>query len=390
MFNPDDIRLTIETLRRNPLLKKGEELALAKRIFTTRIEVWERALSYEALSEALLDFAQPELLKLAAPMKKELELDKLEACRKAACDLRQRGLRGRQRDFARACKEAAEAICEIDASLRVLSVVRNVAHQRKPFGRPTPRKTSGRFPSYLAALDAKIEAHRVLKERFWAANIRLAVKLAAKYDHGLVPFPDLMQEGLLGLMIAVERFDHRKGFKFVTYAPWWVRHALSRFTANHGRTVRWTVRTVQDFDRLRKAHDKLRAAGESSDINSLAKISKLTAKRVELILSLNTLQPISLDTKIPGFDDTLVDRLTAENLEIDDGPSHLDPQLKKIRDKIDRLPGIEGRIIIERFGLDGKGERTLREIGDEHSLSRERIRQLQERGLDRLRRSVTA
>jgi RNA polymerase primary sigma factor len=323
-------------------------------------------------------------------MKKPLDLDKLEDCRKASNDLRRRGTVRNRETFAGARKIAAAEICEIDAGLSVLVLMRDLARQRKPFGMPTPRKGSGKFSAYLSALDAKMRAHKALKERFWIANFRLAIVLARKYDYGLVPFADLMQEGLLGLMKAVERFDYRKGFKFSTYGTWWLRHALNRYTANHGRTIRWPAHLVTSFEKLKRTHNKLSSVGEPTDAKSLSEASGIKLKRVEMVLSLNTINPFSLDAQPPGSEgnETLGDRLTDDRLGIDEESPLLDPHFKKILSEIDHLPGLEGEIIVKRFGLDGETPRTLREIGDEHRLSRERIRQLQERGLERLREYV--
>lgn len=387
----DDIKIILNASRRNPLLKPKEERDLAKRIFTSRIDVWEHSLSYAPLCAAMLDFVEPLLLKLLERMKKPLDLAKLEACRVAANDIRERGTTRNKKNFDRACKEAAEAVSEIDASLKVFGAAQDLMRKPKPFGMSTPPKGSGKFSAYLQALDAEMGAHRALKEKFWLANIRLAVGLTKKYDYGMVPFADLMQEALLGLMTAVERFDHRKGFKFSTYGTWWVRHALNRYTANHGRTIRWPAHVVADFETLRRAHNKLFAIGEPTDIESLSRVSQIKPKRVEAILSLTTINPLSLDMPI-GFDtqETLRDRLSDGALDIPDESPHLDPQFKRIRSKVNRLPGIEGDVIIKRFGLDGQEPRTLQAIAEEHALSRERIRQLQERGLDRLRGYVRA
>lgn len=390
MYIYDDMKLIFETSRRIPLMKKEEELALAKEIFTTRIDVWEHTLSYAALCAAMLDFIEPQLLKLLKTRDKSIDLGTFKTCRRTANDLRRRRTVHSEKVFADAISAAAKEICEIDESLKIFGAVHSVIQQKGPFGMNTPSKTSGKFKKYLRILDTKMAAHKALKEKFWLANIRLAIVLTRKYDFGLLPFSDLMQEGLIGLMTAVERFDYRKGFKFSTYATWWVRHALNRYTANNGRTIRWPAHVVTRFEKLKRTHRKLFSVGEPTDAESLSKASGIDLKRVESILSLNTIHPLSLDAQLTSYEshETLGDRLHNGQLDIDDESPHLDPQFKRILSRINHLPGIEGDVIVKRFGLDGEDPWTLREIGEEYSLSRERIRQLQEQGLERLREYV--
>ena len=379
MFIPADLKLLLDACQRHPVLAPKEEKSLAKEIHETRIAVWEHALCYEALCEGMLEFALPELVKRVERMQQTLEIDKIDACKKTAYNLEAR-------------KEVAVMVSEIDTGLKILSIIQTVVRQRKPFNRVTPRKSSGEFIAYLETFDAQMKAHKALKEKFWHANIRLVVSVGKKYDYGLVPFADLVQEGLLGLMTAVERFDYRRGFKFSTYATWWIRHAMTRYGANRGRTVRWPAHVATDFEKLKKAHRKLRNDGEEATPEALGKASGLNTKRVERLLDNNFIVPISIDAQIPGFEghETLADRLANGMLDIPEEHPHLDPAFKKIMGRIGRLPGIEGRILIKRFGLDGDEPWTLSKIGAEHGLSRERIRQLQEQALVNLRGYIRA
>jgi len=387
MYIYDDIKLIIEKSRSNPLLTKSEELELAEQISTTRIGVWEHTLSYAPFCIPILDFVEPQLIKLIERMQASHDLSVLERCREAARARRLRNIKSNKELFFRACKDAADVIAEIDSGLKLLTTARKILEQPKPFGGKSPPKGSAPFEEYIRVLDTRLDAHRALKERFWLANIRLAVVLAKKYDYGMIPFADLLQEGLLGVMTAVERFDYRKGFKFSTYGTWWVRHALNRFLANHGRTVRWPAHVVADFETLKKARNKLFTRGEDTTIEGLARASGIKPSRVESILSLSTISAVSIDQPLRGFDkeETLKERLSDGGLDIPDESPFLDPSFRKIRSRVHRLPGIEGDILVKRFGLDGKGERTLQEIANEHDLSRERIRQLQKQGLERLR-----
>lgn len=389
MYIYDDIKLIVQNARAVPLFTPKEERALARAIAETRIDLWENTLSYHAFCPYMIDLARPELESILnrASVKRTVDLSSLDELRQYAEMARQQK---KLKLFTSRKNDVARVISDIDRGLEVFDKVNREIRKDNPFGRPKPPKNSRKFPDYLDALDAKLKAHRKLKERFWRANIRLAVSLTKKYDHGMIPFADMMQEALIGLMTAVERFDYKKGFRFSTYATWWVRHALNRFLANHGRTVRWPAHVVTDFEHLKTTRNKIINRGERPTVELLAEESGIKLKRVERIVGLRTIQPISFDAALVGFDrsETLADRIADEKLAIDETSPNIDPALDRIKSEIYGLPGIEGDVLIKRFGLDGKAPLTLREIAEQHSLSRERIRQLENRGLDRLREIV--
>ena len=259
-----------------------------------------------------------------------------------------------------------------------------------------PPRGSRPFAGYVQRVRSANQALRYSKNKFVKANLRLVVTIARRFDHGLMPLQDLVQEGNLGLMKAVDRFDGRRGYRFSTYATWWIRHAINRALANKGRTVRLPAHVSADLQRLRRATRELEAkTGDKPSVEQLAQATGLSKVRVRKLRKLTLDATVSLDA--PTHDDDsrgLLDKLedeaapeVAELLEIEDLSQHLHQSLIN-------LQPIEIDILRRRYGIDGgplpsEGDfepMTLRQLGERHSLSRERIRQLQERALGKLRR----
>ena len=258
-----------------------------------------------------------------------------------------------------------------------------------------PPKGSRPFSRYIQRVRGANQALRYSKNKFVKANLRLVVTIARRFDHGLMPLQDLVQEGNLGLMKAVDRFDGLRGYRFSTYATWWIRHAINRALANKGRTVRLPAHVSADLQRLRRATREFEVSnGETPTIAQLAKETGLSKVRVRKLSKLTLDGTVSLDA--PSSDDDgrgMLDRLEdssnpelPEVLEFEALSSHL-------YDSLGDLQPIEVDILRRRYGIDGgdAGEddfeaMTLRQLGERHSLSRERIRQLQERALVKLRR----
>ena len=298
VFIYDDVKLLIEASKRYKLLTAKEERALAEKIVQSRIELWQHALSYLPLTAAILDGIEGELKAACEHSKINVSLRNFCACKKAARAYRDRETKVNRQNFERQTLLVAKNVSTIDAALTVISSVRKEVEQRKPFGARGPSKTSGVFRTYLLKFDQKFAAHRAYKERFWQANIRLAIAMTRKYDHGMVAFADLLQEGLLGLMTAIERFDHKRGLRFSTYATHWIRHSLNRYSANYGRTVRWPAHAVADFYQLKKARDELCAKQAVVTIEDLHKASGMSIKKITRFLGISLGQHISMDQQI--------------------------------------------------------------------------------------------
>lgn len=234
-------------------------------------------------------------------------------------------------------------------------------------------------------LERKMVQGRQAKDDFLTANLRLVVSNARKYANtNGIDFLDLIQEGNLGLIRAVEKFDWRKGFKFSTYATWWIRQAITRAIADKSRTVRIPVHLHDTLAAVRAAQASLKAElGRDPKPAEIAEEAGVTLDKVELALSVSDTasleKPVGEDGAQLG--DFIEDQDAADPVRVTE---ELDVS-ESLRQSISRLPSREGRILALRYGfLDGV-PRTLEEIGEEFNLTRERIRQLEKLALCRLR-----
>ena len=226
---------------------------------------------------------------------------------------------------------------------------------------------------------------REAKDAFLTANLRLVVANARRYANTSgIDFLDLIQEGNLGLIRAVEKFDWRKGFKFSTYATWWIRQAITRAIADKSRTVRIPVHLHDTLAAVRSAQSSLKAEiGRDPRPEEIAEEAGVTVDKVELALgvadTVSLEQPIGEDGAQLG--DFIEDEEAADPMTITE---EMDVA-ESLRNSIQRLPQREGRILSLRYGFYDGVPRTLEEIGEEFSLTRERIRQLEKLALCRLR-----
>jgi RNA polymerase primary sigma factor len=384
------LAMYFKDMARLAVLRPQEEFESARRLEALEIALWARTLSHPPVVEHVLKVTERTL---------ENSVVEFKTLRKHLGAVKKKPSKAEQDRFDRVVVKTAEKVRALDTDKRILDIVLD---ELKKIVRGEPGRViddmvdfnvkAKEFKKYLHDISIAYGRAQGAKNEFVKANLRLVVSIARRFNYGRMPLADLIQEGNIGLIKAVERYDYRRGYRFSTYASWWIRHAISRALADKGRAVRLPVHMIDAYHRVAKSKRELSAKlGRQPTSEEIAEVTGIAAPKIEKMRTFLLDQSFSLDRTVSDEDgrkfiDFIQDPNAENRTTADDMVD--DAMTTEVRAQLDHLKPIEADILRQRFGLDSDKELTLKEIGEKYNLSRERIRQLQEQALTKMRRAL--
>jgi RNA polymerase primary sigma factor len=376
----DPMALYARDLARAPAMTPPEERESAAAIVALDHMLWERLLEDAHIARVVLDAITPSFEK--APRE-------LVALRRAvAVASKARATKAAKAALARAAHRAAPRMRILDPDRLLVTSAASAAERLAAGGSDAARARA------IAGIRKARRSADVARGEFVRRNLRLVMSIARRYRVRGMPLLDLVQEGNLGLLKAMDRFDPARGFRFSTYAVWWIRHHINRAMADKSRLVRVPVHRLDRHNQIEKARRRLIGElGRDPSGAELAKATGLSAEQLEEIAEQRFERVVSLDAPRSGDEDD--DRAAHDwfrDPHADDASPierlSRDVDLRRLRSALGGLKPIEAAVLSKRFGMGEREERTLADIGEEHGLSRERIRQIEQQALQRLRKAM--
>jgi RNA polymerase primary sigma factor len=371
-----------------PVLRTDEEFGMARNIESQEVALWSHLMSYPQIVEPLLGFVEQRL---------DERLPEFSQLRRSCRAYRARTVASSRRRYERCCEAAAKKMRLLDVDRVLLEdLLDHLERFSKGYTDSVFVKKlrvnvqSKAFKTYHRRVRLLQASSLQARNTFVQANLRLVVTIARRFNYGHIPFHDLIQEGNIGLIKAVGRYDHRRGFRFSTYASWWIRHAITRAIADKGRLVRVPVHMLSTFQKVARTSRELSSKlGRPPTSEEICYSTSLSIDKVEQIQEHLPNQSLSLDSPISDDDDRrfieLVQDMASQSPSDRIGDQEVYKQVQYI---FSDLKPIEADVLRKRFGLHDGKEYTLSDIGLSYDLSRERIRQIQEQALGKIRRAL--